>query len=355
MTSVQTASNGLALGDLASRFGCDVVGDPALRVQRVATLANATAGDLAFLANPKYRQFLAQTGASAVIVAPDAVEDCPTNAIVADDPYVIYARAANLLYPPATVDSGVHAAAHCAPDAQVAASAHVAPGAVIESGAVIGERVRVGPNCVVGRSCTVGDDSVLVANVTLGHSTVIGRRATLHPGSVIGADGFGYARDPSGWLKVPQVGRVVLGDDVDIGASTTIDRGAVDDTVIEDGVKLDNQIQIGHNVRIGAHTIVAACSGVSGSTIIGKRCLIAGAVGFVGHLNICDDVTVTGQTMVNRSITEPGVYSSALPMDEAVRWRKNSARFRRLDDLARSVKRLEKAVDALKDKNTADD
>jgi len=181
--------------------------------------------------------------------------------------------------------------------------------------------------------------------VTLGHDVRLGQRVVLHSGAVIGSDGFGFARDGAQWVKVPQVGSVVIGDDVDVGAGTTIDRGAVEDTVIEDGVKIDNQIQIAHNVRIGEHTIIAACSGISGSTTIGKRCLIAGAVGFVGHLEITDDVTITGQTMVNRSISEPGVYSSALPMDEAVRWRKNSARFRRLDDLARTVKKLEKKID----------
>ena len=352
MSLARATEGGLALGDLASRFGCDIAGDPHVQVSRVGTLANAGPGALAFLANPKYRQFLASTRASAVVVAEDALEDCQTNALIASDPYVIYARIARVLYPDPPLESGVHARAWCAPEATVAATAQIGPGAIVEAGARIGERVRVGPNCVIGRDSDIGADSVLGANVTIGHGCVVGQRATLHPGAVIGADGFGFARAESGWLKVPQVGRVVLGDDVDVGASTTIDRGAVDDTVLEDGVKLDNQIQIGHNVRIGAHTIIAACSGVSGSTVIGKRCLIAGAVGFVGHLTICDDVTVTGQTMVNRSISEPGVYSSALPMDEAVRWRRNSARFRRLDELARSMKRLEKAVDRALDKQS---
>lgn len=339
------ATTGLALGDLATRFGCDLVGDPAARVHRVSTLASAGEGDLAFLANPKYRRYLEQSRATAVVVSDVAVEDCPGNALVAKDPYVVYARIAQLLYAVPPTPGERHPAAVCDPSARIADSARIGPGAVIEANAVIGERARIGPNCVVGHDSHIGSEAVLVANVTVGHGVHIGRRVTLHPGAVIGADGFGYARDDAQWVKVPQVGSVVLGDDVDVGAGTTIDRGAVEDTVIEEGVKLDNQIQIGHNVRIGAHTIIAACSGVSGSTVIGKRCLIGGAVGFVGHLKIADDVTVTGQTMVNRSITEPGgVYSSALPMDDAVRWRKNSARFRRLDDLARTVKRLQKRL-----------
>jgi UDP-3-O-[3-hydroxymyristoyl] glucosamine N-acyltransferase len=345
MSRTDEAPRALPIGELATRFGCDVVGDPDVTVHRVATLSGAVQGDLSFLANSKYRRFLENTAASAVVVAEEDAERCATNALIARDPYVTYARIAQILHPMPTRSPGRHAAAVCAADAHIAASASIGPGAVIESGARIGERVIIGPNCVVGEHASIGDDSRLVANVTVCHGVRLGQRVTIHPGAVIGADGFGYARDPDGWINVPQVGSVEVGDDVDIGASTTIDRGAVEDTVIGHGVKIDNQIQIGHNVRIGEHTIIAACSGVSGSTVIGKRCLIAGAVGFVGHLNIADDVTITGQTMVNRSIPEAGVYSSALPMDDAVRWRKNSARFRRLDDLARTVKRLEKKVD----------
>ena len=338
-------TNGLTLGDLATRFGCDLVGDPDVIVAQVATLAQAGPGDLAFLANTKYRRYLSTTMASAVVLTDAVAGDCPTNAIIATDPYVVYAHIAQILHPPQRPASGRHAAAYCDTSAVIANSASIAPGAVIEAGVRVGERVRIGPNCVVGANSVIGDDSTLVANVTICHGVKMGVRVTVHPGVVIGSDGFGFARDESGWVKVPQIGTVIIGDDVDIGAGTTIDRGAMDDTVIEHGVKLDNQIQVAHNVRIGEHTVVAACTGISGSTSIGKRCLIAGAVGFVGHLDITDDVTITGQTMVNRSISEPGVYSSALPMDDAVRWRKNSARFRRLDDLARTVKRLAKLID----------
>ena len=335
----------LTVGEIAVRFGCRVVGDPDTSVSRVATLQNAGSGSVTFLANPRYRAFLDDTGASAVILAAEEAERCPVTALVCANPYEVYARVASLLHPPPPQEAGVHPTASVAADASVAPDASVGPCAVVESGAVIDARAAVGPGCVVGRGARIGADCQLVANVTVCHGVTIGQRVILHPASVIGADGFGIAQTEEGWVKVPQLGSVVIGDDVEIGASTTVDRGAVDDTIIEEGVKLDNQIQVAHNVRIGAHTVIAACSGISGSTVIGKRCMIAGAVGFVGHLTITDDVVITGQTMVNRSITEPGVYSSALPMDEARRWRRNSARFRKLDELARRVSALEKKSD----------
>lgn len=338
----------VGLGQLAVRFGCAVHGDPDVQVERVATLAQAAPGAISFLANSRYRGQLAHTRASAVILAAEHAESCPVPALIAGDPYATYARIAALLHPPPARSAGIDARAVIDPSACVAASASVAACAVIEARARIGEHAVVGPGCVVGAGASVGPFSELVAQVYVGRDVRIGARTLVHPGAVIGADGFGFAREPEGWLKVPQLGTVSIGDDVEIGALTSIDRGAIEDTVIEDGVKLDNNIQVGHNVRIGAHTIMAACVGVSGSTIIGKRCMIAGAVGFVGHLQIADDVTITGQTMVNRSITESGVYSSALPMDEAARWRRNSARFRHLDELARRVRALEATLGGLK-------
>ncbi|MEL7447679.1 MAG: UDP-3-O-(3-hydroxymyristoyl)glucosamine N-acyltransferase [Pseudomonadota bacterium] len=346
---------GLTLGDLALRFGCELRGDPDTTVVQVATLAHAHDGCISFLANPRYRHALADTGASAVIVSQEDAEHCPVAALISDDPYVLYARVADALHPAPEFAPGVHATAVVHPHARVADTAHVAAGAVIESGAVISDGAVVGPGCIVMDNAMVGAGSRLVASVTLCEEVRLGARVLIHPGAVIGADGFGLARAPEGWVKVPQVGSVDIGDDVEIGASTTIDRGAIDDTVIEAGCKLDNQIQIAHNVRIGEHTVIAACSGVSGSTTIGKRCMIAGAVGFVGHLAIADDVVVTGQTMVNKSITKAGVYSSALPMDEARQWRRNSARFRQLDDMARRLKKLEKRLEALDRKRTDDE
>ena len=332
------------LGQLAVRFGCRLRGDPELQIERVGTLAHATPGAITFLADARYRGQLAQTRASAVILAAQYAEQCPVAALIAADPHATYARVAALLHPRAERRCGVDAKAVVSPEAVIAPSAAVGPCAVIEAGVRIGEHAYVGPGCVISERARIGAHAELVANVVIGREVRIGARALVHPGTVIGADGFGFVREPEGWLKVPQVGSVVIGDDVEIGALTTIDRGTIEDTVIEDGVKLDNNIQVGHNVRIGAHTIIAACVGISGSTTIGKRCMIAGAVGFVGHLHIADDVVITGQTMVNSSISEPGVYSSALPMDEAKRWRKNSARFRHLDELARRVKALETAL-----------
>ena len=329
------------LGQLAVRFGCSVRGDADVQVEHVATLAHAGPGAISFLANPRYREQLAHTRASAVILAEEHAEQCPVAALVADDPYATYARIADLLHPRGSRRPGIDERAVVDPRADVASSASVGACAVIAAGARIEEHAVVGPGCVVSDDARLGPHAELVANVYLGPRVWIGARTLVHPGTVIGADGFGFAREPEGWLKVPQLGSVRIGDDVEIGALTTVDRGAIEDTVIEEGVKLDNNIQVAHNVHIGAHTIIAACVGISGSTVIGKRCMIAGAVGFVGHLQIADDVVITGQTMVNRSITEPGVYSSALPMDEAARWRKNSARFRHLDELARRVRALE--------------
>lgn len=336
----------LSVADIAVRYGCRVAGDPDTVVERVGTLAQAGPDALGFLANPRYRQYLATTRAGAVLLGPDDAPACPVTALISDNPYAVYARVAAELAPPRALEPGIHPAATVASGAVVPASCEVAPAAVIEAGATLGERVYVGPGSVVGRDARIGADTRLVANVTICASVIIGRRCIVHPATVIGADGFGIAREPEGWVKVPQLGSVRIGDDVEIGACTSIDRGAIDDTVIGNGAKLDNQIQVAHNVVIGAHTVIAACTGISGSTVIGERCMIAGAVGFVGHLEIADDTVITGQTMVNRSITEPGgVYSSALPMDEARRWRRNSARFRQLDEIAKRLRILEKKME----------
>ena len=333
---------GCTLGDLAVRFGCELRGDPEQRVTRVATLGSAGPGDLGFLANPHYRAQLAVTRASAVVLDAANAAQCPTAALIHGNPYATYARMAALLHPPAPAVPGVHATAVVDAGAQLAASASIGAHVVIGPGVRIGERVRIGAGCVLGRDVRVGDDCVLHARVTLEAGTQLAERVHLQSGVVIGADGFGFARDGAGWTAVPQLGVVRIGADVDIGANTTIDRGAIDDTVISEGVKLDNQIQIGHNVQIGAHTVIAACAGVSGSTRIGARCMIAGAVGIVGHLDICDDVVVTGLSMVAHSITAPGVYSGGIPAAPAPAWRRLVARFKRLEALAARVTRLER-------------
>jgi UDP-3-O-[3-hydroxymyristoyl] glucosamine N-acyltransferase len=334
----------LTLGQLAIRHGLELRGDPGHRVERVGTLQYAGPEAVAFLANPRYRKHLASTRAGAVVLEPALAGQCATSVLVSGNPYAAYARIAADLHPAPAFEPGVRAGARVDPAARVAADACVEAGAVVEAEASIGEGAYVGPNCVVGRAAVVGPGSRLVASVTLCHGVRLGRRVLVHPGAVIGADGFGLAREAEGWIKVPQVGGVRIGDDVEIGANTTIDRGAIEDTVIEDGVKLDNQIQVAHNVRIGAHTVIAGCAGISGSTTIGRNCMIAGAVGIAGHLEIADGTVVTGLTMVSRSIREPGVYSGALPMDEAGRWRRNAARFRQLDALVKRLGRLERSL-----------
>ncbi|MGH8496590.1 MAG: UDP-3-O-(3-hydroxymyristoyl)glucosamine N-acyltransferase [Gammaproteobacteria bacterium] len=332
----------VTLAELAVRFGCELRGDPDVRVSRVGSLEHAGPDAIAFLANPHFRRFLAGTEAAAVILPRDLADECPAAALISDNPYVVYARVAACLHPPPPHEPGIHERAVVAPDAELDPSVHVAACAVIASGTRIGAGVYIGPGCVVGADCSIGDETRLVANVTLCERVTLGARGLYHPGVVIGADGFGIARAGEEWIKVPQLGGVSIGDDVEVGANTSIDRGALEDTVIEAGVKLDNQIQVAHNVRIGAHTVIAGCTGIAGSTVIGKRCMIGGQVGFVGHLSIADDVVITGRSMVTASIDKPGVYSGGLPLDEAGRWRKNSARFRQLDELARRIARLEK-------------
>ncbi len=332
------------LGELAVRFGLELRGDPTLEVNSVATLQDARPGTLSFLANPKYRKFLATTGATAVVVDARSAAGAPGAVLVAPNPYVAYARIAQVLHPAPAAVPGCHASAVVDATASIAPSAHVAALAYIGPRAVIGERAFIGPGCVVEADSVVGDDTRLVARVTLGTRVRLGRRVILHPGVVVGGDGFGLAPDKDGWVKVPQVGGVVIGDDCEVGANTTIDRGAIEDTVLEEDVRLDNQIQVGHNVRIGAHTAIAACSGISGSTTIGKRCIIGGMVGFVGHLTVADGTIVTGLTMVSHSIHTGGVYSSGLPAEDGTKWRRTVAHLKRLDKLVARVKTLEGAA-----------
>ncbi len=330
------------LGEIASRFELELVGSGDIEISGVATLLAARAGTLTFLANSRYKKYLAQTQASAVVLSPDDVANCPVASLVSNNPYAAYARIAQYLYPVAEFEPGIHASAVVDPSARIDSTACIGPATVIEADAVIGKSVYVGPGCIVGSTASVGDYSRLVANVTLLSRTVLGQRCLLHPGVVTGADGFGIAQTKEGWIKVPQLGAVVIGDDVEIGANTTIDRGALDDTVIESGVKLDNQIQVAHNVRIGEHTVIAGCTAIAGSATIGKRCMIAGGVGITGHIDIADDCVVTAMTLVTHSITEKGVYSGSLPMDKQKKWRKNSARYRQLDDMARRLRKVEK-------------
>jgi UDP-3-O-[3-hydroxymyristoyl] glucosamine N-acyltransferase len=310
-------------------------------VGRVASLAEAGPGDLAFLANPRYRRHLTGTRATAVVLDASSVEACPTAALITPNPYATYARIAQVLHPVAPTTPGRHPSAVVEDGAIVDESAWIGPLSFIAHGARIGPRAYVGPASIVLANASIGADSRLVARVTICADARLGERCVVHPGAVIGADGFGHAPDSDGYVKVPQLGAVAIGDDVDIGCNTTVDRGAIGDTVIANGVKIDNLVQVGHNVHIGEHTVIAACSGISGSAVIGRRCMLGGMVGVVGHLEICDDVAVTGRTMVSSSIRRPGVYSSGLPAEEAARFRRNAARFRTLDELAKRVRKLE--------------
>ncbi len=319
------------LGDLAVRFGLLLRGEPDFKISRVATLSHADSGALSFLANPRYRKQMQSTRATAVLVGPDQAQDCPVAALIDPNPYLAYARIADLLHPQPPSAAGIHPTAVVSSSARIDRTASVGPLAVIEDEVQIGERVFVGPGCIVQRGAQVGSDSRLMARVNLCAGVRIGRRCILHAGAVVGADGFGFASDAGTWVKVPQVGSVQIGDDVEIGANTTIDRGAIDDTVVQHGVKLDNQIQVGHNVTIGAHTAIAGCVGISGSTTIGERCMIGGGVGIAGHLTIADDVVVTGCSLVSASLSKAGSYSSGMPAVETRMWRRMVAHLRRLD------------------------
>jgi UDP-3-O-[3-hydroxymyristoyl] glucosamine N-acyltransferase len=322
---------GMTLGEIAVRFGLELAGDPALSVDRVAPLGAAGAGAVSFCTSPKYRGQLAATGATAVVLPRELATACPVAALIAPRPYAAWARIANALHPPAPVQAGRAPGAQVDPAATVAPSAWIGPNAVVGAHAVIGERCSIGPNSVVEAGARLGDDGRLLAGVTLCHGITTGARCLFKPGAVVGSDGFGHAPDNDGYVKVPQLGSVRLGDDVEVGANTTIDRGTMDDTVIGDGVKLDNQVQVGHNCRIGAHTVIAGCVGISGSTVIGSRCMIGGAVGIAGHLEIGDDVIVTGYSLVTHSLPGPGTYSSGMPAIEAAKWRRAVARLHRLD------------------------
>ncbi|MFZ5593507.1 MAG: UDP-3-O-(3-hydroxymyristoyl)glucosamine N-acyltransferase [Pseudomonadota bacterium] len=340
-----TAANGIALGEIARHVGGTLHGDASRVITGVATLQSAGPTDITFLANPRYRKYLASTQAGAVILAANDLNECATAAVVTANPYAAYARATMLLYADrALPEPGIHASACVSADSRVHDSASIGAHCVIEAGAEIAAHVSIGPGCFIGKEAVIGEGSRISPNVTICHGARIGRRVLIHPGAVIGSDGFGLASDHGVWVKVLQLGGVSIGDDVEIGANTTIDRGALEDTVIEDGVKLDNQIQIAHNVRIGAHTAIAGCVGIAGSAHIGRRCTIGGGVGISGHLEIADDVHITGMSFVTKSIRQPGLYSSGIPADTNQQWHKNTVRFRQLDDMARRLKALEERL-----------
>ena len=328
--------------ELAERFGLQLHGDADARIEGVATLARASAHQLAFLANPRYRAQLDQARAGAVVMRASDAEAYTGTALVAKDPYVAFARIAALFENSAELQPGIHPSAVVDESASVDAGACIGPCVVIGARTHVASGTSIGPGCVIGDDCEIGEGCRLVARVSLVVRVRLGKRVLVHPGAVLGADGFGLAMEGGRWLKVPQLGGVVVGDDCEIGANTTIDRGALDDTVLEEDVRLDNQIQVGHNVHIGAHTAMAGCSAVAGSARIGRYCLIGGAAGVLGHLELCDRVVVTAMSLVTHSIREPGEYSSGTPLMENREWRKSAARFKQLDGLARRVGKRDK-------------
>ena len=338
-------ADGHSLLDIAARLGGDVLGAAETRVVQVATLASAGPAEIAFLSNPKYKGQLATTRAGAVIVGPAFAQATGRPRIVAANPYAYYARVAALLNPRPAQPTGVEAGANCL--SAVPPSASIAAGVRLGRRVVLGDGVEIHAGCAIGDGVEIGAGSILYPNVTVYAGCVIGRNAVVHSGAVIGADGFGFAPDQGRWVKIPQIGRVVIGDDVEIGANTSIDRGALDDTVIGDGVKLDNQIQIGHNCVIGDHAVIAGCVGIAGSTRIGAGCRLGGAAMILGHLEIAPGTEISPGSLVMKSITRPGKYTALFPLEEHDRWLHNAAQVKHLSRLETRVAELEKKLKQL--------
>lgn len=335
----------LTLADLQARLGGTIRGNGALTLEGAASLEQARTGQLGFLLSRKFLEQARASGASALIIPESLAEPLPQACLLVANPHATFARALALLHPESAPAAGIHPTASVAETCEIDATASIGPGCVVESGARIGARCVLGPHCLIGANAVLGEDCRLHARVTVQHDCVVGERVILHPGCVIGSDGFGLAWENDHWSKVPQVGRALLGNDVEVGANTTIDRGALDDTVIEEGVKLDNQIQIAHNCRVGRHTAIAACVGIAGSTRIGAYCQIGGAAMIIGHLEIADRVTISAGTFVAKDIRQAGTYTSVQPLMPHAEWLRNAAHLRHLDELAKRVKQLEKLLE----------
>ena len=345
----------LSLGEISQALGGEVSGDPEIRVEKVGTLEGADDRAITFLAQARFLRDLAQTRAGAVILSPAYLDATALPRIVCANPYAYFARVSALLHTAPPDPVGVHARA------LVDASATLGEGVSVGPNAVVGRNTRIDADSVIGANCTVGDGVTIGAGtrlwpgVVIYHGCEIGARVILHAGVVIGADGFGNAwegaESDGHWLKVPQTGRTLIGNDVEIGANTTVDRGAIDDTIIEDGVRLDNLIMIAHNVHVGAHTAIAACTGIAGSARIGRYCRIGGAVGIAGHLIIADHVEIAGKTLITKSIPEAGAYSGGYPFEPSRAWRRNAIQIRHLDEMAKHLKQLEKRLAQLERKD----
>ena len=329
------------LSELVARFGGEAAGDASIAISKMAPLNTAQAGDITFVTSARFRRDLENTNASAVILGPDLATATAIPRIICDNPYAYYAKVCALLNPAPDQAAGVHERAYVSPTARLAENVSIGPGAVVDDEADIGEGARIGAGSYVGKQAQIGARTQLHPNVVVYDRCVIGERGIVHSGAVIGADGFGMAMEAGRWLKIPQVGRVLIGADVEIGANTTIDRGALEDTVIEDDVKLDNQIQIGHNCHIGAHTAIAGCVGIAGSARIGRYCRIGGGAMIHGHIEIADNIEVSAGTLVPKSIYKAGKYTAIYPMTEHHEWSRNASLIRHLKDLRDRIRALE--------------
>lgn len=343
MNPIQHKAKQYTLADLVHGLDIKIKGDPHCIIEGVCTIQNARPSHLTFLTNPLYKKYLVKTQAAAVILSDEDAENCPVNALITRNPYYAYSRIAQVFDTKNPIEKGIHATAVIGENSQIHPSARIGAYCVLGRHVVIGAGVILGPHCVIGDESSIGDDSKLDARVTIYHQVQLGNRVQLASGVVIGSDGFGIAKQNGVWHKVPQLGRVILGDDVEIGANTTIDRGAIEDTVIEKGVKIDNLVQVGHNVRVGENTAIAGCVGLAGSSSIGKNCLIGGGTGVNGHITVADNTVITGMTAVTKTISQSGIYSSgAGGLMTNLEWKKNSARLNRLEKLIQRVKNLER-------------
>lgn len=342
----------MLLGDIASAIGAELVGDNSLNIEGIANLEDATPNQLAFVARAAFAKYLPDTKAGVVILTQELADQSSFsgNKLICSNPYLAYAQVSQFFDPfCAPQAASIHASASVSESAVIGSDVIIGANAVIEDGVKIGAGTRVGANSFIGKSTVIGDNCLIHSNVAIYHEIEIGDRVIIHSCAVIGADGFGFAPKPGGWQKIHQLGSVIIGNDVEIGATTAVDRGALGDTILADGVKLDNHIHIAHNVELGKNTAIAACCGIAGSTKIGANCTIAGMVGISGHLTICDNVHFTGKTMVTSDISEPGVYSSGIPCMPAQQWRKNAVRVSKLDETVRQVHRLEKTISKFSD------
>ena len=336
------------VAELAEALGARLQGDGGARIERVSSLATATVATLAFMVGRSHLDELRSTQAGAVLLSEEWASECRGPALIVRNPHAAFARAAAMLHPEEAARPGIHESAVVAADAEIAAGVSIGANAVVGSGCRIGAHAVIGPGSVLMHGAQIGAGTRLVAQVFIGRDCRLGDRCLVHPGAVIGADGFGFANEQGRWVKVPQVGCVQIGDDVEIGANTTVDRGAIEDTVIGNGAKLDNLIQVAHNVRIGEHTAIAGCVGIAGSAVIGRGCTIGGGVGIAGHLEVADGVHVAGMSLVATDLDQSGAYSSSLPVQPLRQWQKNAARLRHLDEMARKLKQLETEVARLR-------